>query len=247
MLMRMYKGYLVAKYFIKLIIVNFLLFTAFSGCAEKEIKFERPQMQVPKEQKVSQRKKGALYSRKGSSLFADKKDLQVGDIIQVVIDEALKSDSKNSRDLKKDTSSSIGGGVITPATGVTNSSGTTKRVNKLNNVLGLGFKSTSANSFKGAATSKFDEQFSTTISVIIEETYQNGNYYIKGSKEMLINKQKQEIILSGVIRPYDITPENSIYSSQIANLKILYKKDGDEANSLEKPWGTKLIETIWPF
>ena len=43
-----------------------------------------------------------------------------------------------------------------------------------------------------------------TISAIIEETYQNGNYYIKGSKEMLIEGQKQKIIVSGVIRPYDI-------------------------------------------
>ena len=52
--------------------------------------------------------------------------------------------------------------------------------------------------------------FETTISAIIEETYQNGNYYIKGRKEMLIEGQKQNIVVSGVIRPYDITSNNSI-------------------------------------
>ena len=47
-------------------------------------------------------------------------------------------------------------------------------------------------------------------------TYENinGNYYIKGKKEMLIEGQKQEIIISGVIRPYDISSDNSINSSQ---------------------------------
>ena len=92
-----------------------------------------------------------------------------------------------------------------------------------------------------------DETFATTISAIIEETYQNGNYYIKGRKEMLIEGQRQEIIVSGVIRPYDITSDNSINSSQIADLKLLYDKDGTESDILETPWGLKLIRSIWPF
>ena len=64
---------------------------------------------------------------------------------------------------------------------------------------------------------------------------------------MLIEGQRQEIIISGVIRPYDITSDNSINSSQVANLKLLYDKDGTEADVLETPWGSKLIRSIWPF
>ena len=95
--------------------------------------------------------------------------------------------------------------------------------------------------------SQVDETFETTISAIIEETYQNGNYYIKGKKEMLIEGQKQNIIISGVIRPYDITSDNSINSSQIANLKLLYEKDGVESEILETPWGLRFMRAIWPF
>ncbi|MFW3382195.1 flagellar basal body L-ring protein FlgH, partial [Aliarcobacter butzleri] len=89
--------------------------------------------------------------------------------------------------------------------------------------------------------------FETTISAIIEETYQNGNYYIRGEKEMLIEGQKQKIIISGVIRPYDITSDNSINSSQIANLKLLYNKDGTESDILDTPWGLNFMRKIWPF
>ena len=64
---------------------------------------------------------------------------------------------------------------------------------------------------------------------------------------MLIDEQKQEIIIAGVIRPYDISPENSILSSQIANLKVLYKKDGEEQDVMHEKWGSKLLKMLWPF
>lgn len=64
---------------------------------------------------------------------------------------------------------------------------------------------------------------------------------------MLIEGQRQEIIVSGVIRPYDITSDNSINSSQIADLKLLYDKDGTESDILETPWGLNVMRAIWPF
>ena len=64
---------------------------------------------------------------------------------------------------------------------------------------------------------------------------------------MLIEGQKQEVIISGVIRPYDITSDNSINSSQIADLKLSYNKEGTEADILDTPWGLKFMRTIWPF
>ena len=231
------------------IILSILLTILFNGCAAKpEIDIDTtPKMQVPKKVAPLIQRKGALYAKKGASLFADKKDLQVGDIIQVLISETLTNDSKNSKATTRSNSSSLGGGVIAPIKGVTPTAGSQNRINKFNSNFGLGFTSTSKSSFNGSAKSAADEEFTTVISAIIEQTYQNGNYFIKGSKEMLINGQKQNIKISGVIRPYDISPDNTVNSNQLANLKILYLKDGDENDALNKQWGTKLIETIWPF
>jgi flagellar L-ring protein precursor FlgH len=221
------------------------------GCSAKQ-KLDldaKPENQFPvmSEKKPESSFKGSLYSQAGTSLFADKKDLQIGDILQVNISETLTKNSKSSKDLGKDTSSSLGGGVFAGATGVTNTPGTKARINQLNNALGVGFKSSSSNSFTGTTTSKDDEAFTTVVSVVITTIYQNGNYFIKGTKELLINDEKQQISISGIIRPYDISPENTVLSSQIANLKILYDKEGEENDSLQKPWGTKFIEKIWPF
>ncbi len=220
----------------------------FVGCAKEELDFKQPAIQIPKEQAKPVTKKGSLYSSRGGSLFADKKDLQIGDIIQVVINEELQADTKNNRSTSSDTNGAFNGGVIAPnATNTSPNSKVNELANKFNSVLGFDASIGSSSSFAGNATSKIDETFETTVSVIIEQTYQNGNYFIKGSKQMLIDGQSQEIILSGVIRPYDISPENSIMSSQIANLKILYRKDGEEKDALRTPWGMKILKALWPF
>jgi flagellar L-ring protein precursor FlgH len=222
----------------------------FVGCSKSTTSINMdatPNIQIPKKAVAVHRKKGALYSRQGASLFADKKDLQIGDILQVIVQEALKNDSKGSRAIKKNSATSLGGGLMTPITGVSLGGRSQRATNKVNETFGVGFKANTANSFAGSASSKVDEKFTTTISVIIEQTYQNGNYFVKGSKEMLIDGQKQSMSISGVIRPYDKTPENTVYSHQLANLKIKYVKGGEENDSNHKAWGTELIETIWPF
>lgn len=230
-------------------IISFVLLVIFfTGCAKEELDFEQPTIQIPKEQPKPITKKGSLYSSRGGSLFADKKDLQIGDIIQVVINEALQADTSNSRKTSRNTSGNFNGGIISPSAGNNTPNSTiNKAADKLNSVLGFDATVGSNSSFSGKAESEIDETFETTVSVIIEQTYQNGNYFIKGSKEMLIDGQNQEIILSGVIRPYDISPENSIMSSQIANLKVLYRKDGEEKDALRTPWGTKILKALWPF
>jgi len=226
-----------------LVVFSFLIV----GCSSKDTQInldEKPPMQVPLvKRNIYKPKKGSLYTRSGGSLFADKKDLQIGDIIQVNIQEVLKRDSKNTKQLAKDTSASLGGGLLTARKGVNSTSG----MNKFNSNFGIGFDAKSSSSFKGSSQVKNDEKFSTMISAVIVKIFKNGNYFIKGKKELLINNQKQIIAISGIIRPYDISPDNVVNSNQIANLKVLYKKIGDEADSLEKPWGTRLLEKIWPF
>ncbi len=225
------------------------ILVAFSACtaSKEELVFEKPEIQIPRKSPEPLKNKGSLYSMQGTSLFADKKDLQVGDIIQIVISEDLTSKSNNKRELTSTRDNSLGGGLLA-ATGTNTLGGAVgSAANKFNSNLGVNFETNSSASDKGKVKTELDETFATTISAIIEETYQNGNYYIKGRKEMLIEGQRQEIIVSGVIRPYDITSDNSINSSQIADLKLLYDKDGTESDILETPWGLKLIRSIWPF
>ncbi len=120
----------------------------------------------------------------------------------------------------------------------------TDKVNSLSNI---GFQTNSSNNFSGAGTNTRDEKFTTTVSARIIKILNNGNYFIEGKRELLLNGEKQIIQISGVIRPYDIDQTNTIDSKYIADAKILYKTEGDIDQSSTKPWGSKLIESIWPF
>lgn len=230
-----------------LISSSFFFVACSSTFSSQKIDFKKPEVQIPKKAPEVRKNKGSLYSMQGASLFADKKDLQVGDIIQININEGLKSDSKNKRELTSNRNNALGGGILAGTNGNVLGETAAKYANKVNRNLGVNFNTTSSTSDKGEVKTQFDETFSTTVSAIIEETYQNGNYYIKGSKELLIDGQKQTIIITGVIRPYDISSDNSVDSSQIANLKMLYDKEGSEADIMETPWGLKLFRAIWPF
>ena len=98
--------------------IFFLFIILFIGCtsSKQELEFEKPEIQIPKKSPEPRKNKGSLYSVQGTSLFADKKDLQVGDIIQIVINEDLTSKSNNKRELDSNTNNSLGGGILS-ATG----------------------------------------------------------------------------------------------------------------------------------
>ncbi len=203
----------------------------------------KPKLQVPKKVEPVQRNKGSLYSNRGGSLFSDKKDLQVGDIVLIDITEISTNRSEETRENDKTSTTQIGGGLFTP--GAPNS--TLGRVaSNLNRLTNIGFQTNTENEFEGTSKVESDDRFETYISVVIEEIYQNGNYFIKGFKETLINGEKRKVIISGIIRPYDIERDNIVQSDRIANLKVYYDKLGNE-EALEKGWGTKAVETIWPF
>jgi flagellar L-ring protein precursor FlgH len=91
-------------------LVIILISIIFSACvsSKEELAFEKPEIQIPKKSPEPRKNKGSLYSVQGTSLFADKKDLQVGDIIQIIIDEDTSSKSNNKRELSSARDSNLG-------------------------------------------------------------------------------------------------------------------------------------------
>ncbi len=187
---------------------------------------------------------GSLFGQGDNPLFADLKAMNINDIVTVVISENITQSSNAKKALSKNTQDSLGGGLIT--NGGSNSA--LKSVtDTINGVSNIGFQTNSTNSFSGSGTNTRDEKFTTTISARIIKILNNGNYFIEGRRELLLNGEKQIIQISGVIRPYDIDQTNTIDSKYIADAKILYKTQGDIDKSITKPWGTKFIESVWPF
>jgi flagellar L-ring protein precursor FlgH len=215
---------------------------------------EPPKYQIPK--KVEQPKpkaKGSLFSNQGGSLFSDRKNLQVGDIVYVTIEEGpseARTESTRDTSLNDDGKTQEGGslndvpGTSMPIVGslIKNSA------NVLNKVLGMGYSLPSrSGTFSASSETEVLDAFSYNISAIVTQLYQNGNYLIQGTKEVVVNGQKQTLKLSGVLSPYDLGSNNVIESNKLANLKVKYYKNGEDQELMEKPWGTQIVETISPF
>lgn len=186
---------------------------------------------------------GSLYGKGDNPLFADRKAMNVNDIVTVIISESANQNSQASKNTQKDSTLALNGGAFTTP----ENSRLANTANKINEFAGIGFSGGSENKYAGSGSTARSESFKTTISARIVKVLSNGNYFIEGSKEILLNNEKQIMQITGVIRPYDISQNNEIDSRYVSDAKIMYKTEGDLAKSTSKPWGTKLLETIWPF
>ena len=171
--------------------------------------------------------------------------MYVNDIVTVVISETATSSTTGAKALTETDDVSLGGGLFS-STGSANSM-VGKAANGLNGFTDVGFNTSSSTAYAGAGSATKDARFTTTVSARIVKVLQNGNYFIAGSREILIDEQKQLVQISGVIRPYDIDQFNNINSSQMSDAKILYKTQGDVDRATQQGWGTKIIEAVWPF
>ena len=238
------------KYILKITIPVYAILL-FSGCTanltEPEIDFKPPSYveQMPsREDQKDFTSVGSIFGQGENPLFTDHKAMHVNDVVTVVISETAQSSSSGTKQLSEDDSVALGGGAFTSAG--TNSA-VNSLVNKANGLTNLGFEASSTNAYKGQGSSTRDASFTTTISARIVKVLQNGNYFISGTREILVDNQKQIIQIGGVIRPYDIDQYNTINSSQISDAKILYKTQGDVDRATQQGWGSKIIQSAWPF
>ena len=244
------------------IITLFYVILSFSGCTanltDPELDFEPPAYveQMPsRENKKDFGATGSIFGQGDNPLFSDRKAMNVNDIVTVVIQETAKSSNKGAKQLSESDKSQLGGGVFTTTNanagpGFTGSGANQRMINNiatLNGYTNVGYGSESTSSYQGQGTATKDASFTTTVSARIVKVMQNGNYFISGKREILVDDQKQIIQISGVIRPYDIDQFNRINSASISDAKILYKTEGDVDRATKQGWGTKMVQAVWPF
>jgi len=146
----------------------------------------------------------------GESLYSDIKASKVGDLVTVLVVESTQAFQKGSTHTSKDLSLSMQGSgqsstLSTPSFGASGKAGA---------------------GFKGEGTVKQSGKLIGRITASVVEVLPNGNLRIEGSKEVGVNKDKEILTLSGVIRPEDLSSDNTILSTFISEAKITYSGKG---------------------
>jgi len=85
------------------------------------------------------------------------------------------------------------------------------------------------------------------ITVSVVRVLPNGNLVVRGEKLIVLTHGDEYVQVSGVIRPDDIQPDNTILSKRIANAQITYSGDGEMHDATKMPWMNALLMKFLPF
>ena len=233
-------------------IYSTLLFLGFFGinliANQPQIDFNPPDYveNMPEKEFIPEfNKAGSLFGQGDRPLFADRRAMKPDDLITVMIDESSEASFNTNK-----TYNGSSGGNITPPNLTYNGSDDSQKeaADYLNNQVNFSLqKGNNASNFQGGGNQNRSQNTKMTITARIIKVLENGNYFIYGNKEILVDGEKQMIRLSGVIRPYDISRENTIASKFIADAKIEYTSLGDISNTTKQKPTTQAIEEKWPF
>ena len=190
-------------------------------------------------------KPGSLFGQGERPMFADRRAMRVNDILLVKVNEA----SNASFNTQKTYNGTQGGTLNAPALNYNgNNDEIANSVQNFTDSSAFNMNlATGDSNFSGGGSQNRNENVNFEISARVIKVLNNGNYYIEGTRQIMVDGEKKAILLSGVIRPYDIDASNSIESKFISELKLSYTSEGDISSKRHKKWGSAEIEQAWPY
>ncbi|HFQ92158.1 MAG TPA: flagellar basal body L-ring protein, partial [Chromatiales bacterium] len=103
-------------------------------------------------------------------------------------------------------------------------------------------------SFEGEGQSDQSNQLRGTIQAMVVEVLPNKVLRVEGEKVIAINQGDETVRISGLVRLQDITTDNTVSSTQVANAVITYGGSGIVADSNDMGWLGKFFNSKWfPF
>ncbi|MCB1645218.1 MAG: flagellar basal body L-ring protein FlgH [Pseudomonadales bacterium] len=182
--------------------------------------------------------RGSLFSDTGfRPMFEDTVARHVGDILIIQLNENTSSTKSSSTTLSKSSDNTIAEPVILSSLlqGVDANGG------NLNNM-------SSSNDFAGSAGSDQSNSLQGSISVTITEVLPNGSFLVRGEKWMKLNQGDEYIRITGLVRSVDISANNTVDSTRIADARITYGGSGAMEHANKPGWLARFfINPFFPY
>jgi flagellar L-ring protein FlgH len=156
---------------------------------------------------------------------------QVGDVLTILLVERLQAQKQNSAGTQR------GGkvGLTPPTTG------------PLSLFVPSDINMGGDQSFKGKGEAAQSSQLTGELSVTIAAVYPNGTMLVKGEKTLTLNRGDDRMQFSGIVRPADISADNRVVSSRVADATIRYTGKGEIARASRQGWLQRFFSAISPF
>jgi len=186
-------------------------------------------------------KKASLWRNNSyfTKMYTDPRATGINDIVTIRVSESTTASNKASLETSKKTSISLG---IEDFLGLQDQ----VKVNDSFNPSSL-VNSSTDNSNQGEGESTRESTLTAYISARVIDVMPNGNLVIEAKKEVMVNKEKQVAVLTGIIRSIDISYDNIIESNKIADMQIKFSGKGPVSAQTKRGWLSWLLGVIWPF
>ncbi len=183
----------------------------------------------------------SLWQSNARAFFKDQRASRVGDILTVLV--AINDDAN----LKNNTAAARTG---TSAFGFANFFGLENVVPK---IFGSGSSSASLVSVNGGSSStgtgqiQRNETVTLSLAGEITQILPNGNLVVAARQEMEVNSELRVLQVAGIIRPEDITSDNTVASDQMAEARISYGGTGTLSNMQSPRIGQQIVDAVMPY
>ena len=183
----------------------------------------------------------SLWSGARQSLLGDRRAIQQGDILTVVIEIDEEAEISNETDRSRTGSESLG---------IPQLFGLPQRVNRNlpdGATLGDAVSINSSSASSGDGSVKRNEKLTLRIAATIVDVLPNGVLSISGSQELRVNFELRELLVSGYVRPEDISRQNEITYDKIASARVSYGGRGQITDVQQPRIGQQVLDVILPY
>jgi flagellar L-ring protein precursor FlgH len=180
---------------------------------------------------------GSLYLSTGflGEVSRDPKAAQVGDLVTVQIVEQASALTSGATAQNRASSSD---NAITRFLGIPG----------VRSPLGNLLQSAGESSLQGQGSTSRQTSVSAVLTTHVTHVMPNGNIIVEGGKEIVVNSERQVVWLRGVVRPADISPDNSVASSRIGLMDLRVNGRGVVNDAIRRPnFLFRLFQRILPF
>ena len=108
-------------------------------------------------------------------------------------------------------------------------------------------KASSSWDYDGSGQTSRKGKLTARITVEVKAISPSGNLWVQGDKVVSVNNEDQHVVLSGWVRPVDISVRNEIASTRLADARIEYYGKGPVGRLQHTGWGLAILDWVWPF
>lgn len=183
----------------------------------------------------------SLWNLGQQSLLGDRRAMKMGDILTVVIEIDDKAEISNSSNTNRTGYEEMNVNALF---------GIPERVQPrlpegASLAPGVSLGSTSRTAGDGS-TSR-NEKLTLRIAATITGVLPNGVLAIEGQQQVRVNFEMRDLVVSGFVRPEDISRQNEITYDKIASARVSYGGRGHITDVQQPRYGQQVVDAIIPF